>query len=701
MQIIVNVSSLLFVFVFLFLYSFSVGIIINVITSASAQEDSVDHTDIQIRADLLRSLIAALIGFADKPQSKKRKEKKRYIRGIYREPVVCLHWASIFSLLMSTESGKSNMSFSSASASISEARAAPPATQGTAASSPTPKVEDNKFDRASASSSSALDEPTTFGGDLEQQAQASTEDLELIRTSTNAASETEVSINRRLSKILTSSQNEPEKTEVDYSDCPAMGGGRPYPPALPDRGPWEVTFDGPEDPIHPYNWTFKKKVFLCTILCLNCIGITMGSSIFSSAILQISAIYHVHQVVAILGITLFVLGFAASPVIYAPLSELYGRQGVLVISSFGFALFQFAVATAKDLQTIMICRFFGGFIGAAPLAVVPAAFSDMFDNKSRGTAVALFALGVFVGPILSPVFGSYITQHTTWRWVEYVTGIFASVVFVLVAIFFEETHHPSILVKKAKFMRAKTGNWGIHAAHEDAELSIKEIAQKTVARPIKMLFTEPILLLLTIYNSFVYGILYLLLEAYPIVFIKGYHFYANGELPYIALIIGMVVNAAFNIYMERDYVKRVEANGGKPVPEARLFPMMVSGIVFPIGILWFCWTGNYPDKVHFMVPTVAGSFIGFGLMGIFLPCFNYIIDSYLFLAASAIAGNTFMRSGFGAVFPLFAGFMFDGMGTNWAGLLLGLFAAAMVPVPFLFYKYGKVLRQRSKYAFVL
>lgn len=78
-QIIVNVSSLLFVFVFLFLYSFSVGIIIHVITSASAQEDSVDRTDIQIRADLLRSLIAALIGFADKPQSKKRKEKKKKI----------------------------------------------------------------------------------------------------------------------------------------------------------------------------------------------------------------------------------------------------------------------------------------------------------------------------------------------------------------------------------------------------------------------------------------------------------------------------------------------------------------------------------------------------------------------------------------------------------------------------------------------
>lgn len=525
--------------------------------------------------------------------------------------------------------------------------------------------------------------------------------LKLVKTFTNPASETEIAVNRRLSRILTSTEDEPDLIEVDYSDVPPMGGGRPYPKALPDRAPYEVTFDGPNDPLHPFNWPLKKKLVICIMLGLDCIAITMGSSIFASAVTTISEIYEVANVVSILGITLYVLGFAASPVIYAPLSELYGRQGVLLIASFGFALFQFAVATAENLQTILICRFFGGFIGAAPLAVVPASFSDLFDNTQRGTAVTMFALGVFVGPILAPVFGSYIVQYTSWRWTEYVTGIFASVIFVLLCYFFEETHHPTILVNKAKMMRKKTGNWGIHAAHEEVELSIKDVCQKTITRPIYMLFTEPIIFLITVYNSFVYGILYLLLEAYPIVFVKGYHFYANGELPYIALIIGMFFAAVVNIYMEKDYLRRVIANSGKPVPEARLFPMMVGSIIFPIGILWFCWTGNYPNKVHWIVPTIGGSFIGYGLMAIFLPCFNYLIDSYLFLAASAIAGNTFMRSSFGAAFPLFAGFMFENMGTNWAGLLLGLFAACLIPVPFLFYKYGRRLRQKSKYAYDL
>ena len=548
-----------------------------------------------------------------------------------------------------------------------------------------------------ANSSSSFSGPEEFRGNLGMGSQDDEANLDQL-SKINSRSESGLDVNRTLSRILTGTENVPEKIGVDYSNTLPMGGDRPYPPDLPDRDAFEVTFDGPNDPLHPFNWSMRKKVIICVVLCLDCICISMTSSIFASGVLQICEIYHVIQVVAILGITLFVLGFAASPIIYAPLSEIYGRKGVLIISAFGFTLFQFAVATAENLQTIMICRFFGGLIGAAPMAVVPAAFADMFDTNMRGKAICLFSLGVFVGPILAPVIGSYITQHTTWRWLEYVVGCFAGAVFVATVLFFEETHHPTILVAKARQMRKDTGNWGIHAAHENVELSIRDIVQNTITRPIIMLATEPVLLVVTIYNSFVYGILYLLLEAYPIVFVEGYGFYTNGELPYIALIVGMLVCAIFIWYMDSDYLKRVRAKGGL-VPEARLYPMIVAGVIFPIGILWFCWTGNYPEKIHWICPTIAGAFIGFGLMGIFLPCLNYIIESYLLVAASAVAANTFLRSAFGAAFPLFAGYMFHGMGTGWAGLLLGLFSAALIPVPLLLLKFGPGIRRRSKFAY--
>lgn len=67
-------------------------------------------------------------------------------------------------------------------------------------------------------------------------------------------------------------------------------------------------------------------------------------------------------------------------------------------------------------------------------------------------------------------------------------------------------------------------------------------------------------------------------------------------------------------------------------------------------------------------------------------------------AASAIAANTFLRSLAGAVFPLFAQYMFASLKVNYAGTLLGCVALVLVPIPVAFWKYGHKLRARSKFA---
>lgn len=85
-------------------------------------------------------------------------------------------------------------------------------------------------------------------------------------------------------------------------------------------------------------------------------------------------------------------------------------------------------------------------------------------------------------------------------------------------------------------------------------------------------------------------------------------------------------------------------------------------------------------------------------MSIFLQALNYLVDAYLMFAASAIAGNTFLRSLCGACFPLFSTYMFNGMGIQWASTLLGCVAAVLVPIPVIFYLYGSRIRAKSKLA---
>jgi len=101
------------------------------------------------------------------------------------------------------------------------------------------------------------------------------------------------------------------------------------------------------------------------------------SSIFSAATVQVSHAFGVDTEVGLLGVSLYVLGFATGPILWAPLSELKGRRLPLISAMFGFSIFQIAVAVGKDLQTILICRFFGGVFGSCPLAVVAAIFSDV------------------------------------------------------------------------------------------------------------------------------------------------------------------------------------------------------------------------------------------------------------------------------------------------------------------------------------
>ncbi len=270
--------------------------------------------------------------------------------------------------------------------------------------------------------------------------------------------------------------------------------------------------------------------------------------------------------------------------------------------------------------------------------------------------------------------------------------------FVLDVIFLEETYPPVILVRKATEIRRRTMNWGVHARQEEIEIDLQELLSKNFSRPLRLLVTEPIILAVSIYISFVYGLLYLSLGAYSLVF-RGVYGMRPGVdgLPYFGMLFGMVAAGLYIWSGQKAYVRKLIANNGQVVPEWRLPPAIVGGVVFSIGLFWFGWSG-YRADVHWIAPTLAGSFIGFGILSLFIQFLTYLVDAYTVFAASAIAANTLLRSVAGGCFPLFTRQMFDNLGIQWASTLLGCLALVMCPIPVLFYRYGHILRERSKFA---
>lgn len=132
-------------------------------------------------------------------------------------------------------------------------------------------------------------------------------------------------------------------------------------------------------------------------------------------------------------------------------------------------------------------------------------------------------------------------------------------------------------------------------------------------------------------------------------------------------------------------------------PEDRLPLAMIGGIMFPVTMFWFAWTAEY-NSIHWIVPTIAGVFLSTSILLIFVAYLNYLTDSYLSYAASALAANTVCRSACGAAAPLFTNQMFTALGVGGGGSLIAGVACLLAPIPFIFFKYGEPIRKRSKFA---
>ena len=214
---------------------------------------------------------------------------------------------------------------------------------------------------------------------------------------------------------------------------------------------------------------------------------------------------------------------------------------------------------------------------------------------------------MFNGPLLGPLVGGFITKsYLGWRWTQYIPAFMGFACAALALFFQYESYPPIILVEKASELRRLTRNWGIHAKQEEVEVDLKEMLSKNISRPLRILFLEPIVLMVTFYMSFLYGILYLSLTAYGIVFGQVYGFSPGvSGLPYFGMIVGVFIGFGLIIALNPGYVKKLDANNNIPVPEWRLALPMAGGISFAIGLFWFGWTGFTPD-IPWIVPTLAG-----------------------------------------------------------------------------------------------
>lgn len=444
---------------------------------------------------------------------------------------------------------------------------------------------------------------------------------------------------------------------------------------------------------HPLNWSLRKRLWHTIMFGTTTFTAQFGASMISPNSETIAKQFGVGTEVAIVVFSIYVLGNMVGPMIFAPLSEVAGRKIGVFVPCFIAGVWLCFGATASNIWALMVYRFLAGVFAAAPIVSSGGALGDLWRATERAAALVLYALCIVAGSSSAPTFGALLntTGSYGWRYTCWLTGLLQMVISVGNLLCLSESFVPVLERQKAKRLRLKTGVWALHADLDAWKLTPEEFLKVHCMRPILM-FLTPILSLLVIYTAFVYGLMFICITSVGMEFQKHYHFdYVPSYVPLFAIFVGFFLGGCLNFLNSKRYAKIAAQNGGKASPEDRLPVMMFFGWFMPCGLFLYGWTMR--ASIHWFVPIVGLGFMGAGICVIFQGSLVYIVDCYTKFAASGIAANTFMRSIFGGVFPLFANQMYNKLGVAWASSLLGFVAVALWPCSWLFYFYGERLRE--------
>ena len=436
---------------------------------------------------------------------------------------------------------------------------------------------------------------------------------------------------------------------------------------------------------------------------------------FTPGISQIAKDLNSSEEVVIGATTGFVVFLGIGPLILAPLSETFGRRRLYLVCFGVFSLLQIPTALSPNVGTLIAVRTISGFFGSKSqnlqsryssrssltriigvgIANGGGTISDMFRPEERASIFGWYLLGPLLGPTLGPLFGGLIIENLSWRWVFWVLTIVCSCNTLVSFFFLKETFAPVILeARKSAYEAASDSNTKFRfEGEDDRPFRTKLIA--SMQRPLKILFTQPIVFTMAAYQAVLFGTTYSLYTNFEDIWGENGYGYSTTDvgLMYLGPGLGFFLAVWFIVpRIDTIYNRLTARNHGESKPEFRLPLANLGAVLIPISLFWFAWTVEY--RVHWFPTILSTVFFGMGQITIFNTVQNYYIDSFSKYAASAIAAGAVFRSIIGGVIPLFAPALFDTLGYGWGISVFAFLSLVLSPSPLLFYYYGERLRKK-------
>lgn len=250
-------------------------------------------------------------------------------------------------------------------------------------------------------------------------------------------------------------------------------------------------------------------------------------------------------------------------------------------------------------------------------------------------------------------------------------------------------------------MRQESGNDAFQTEEERQNKTFSQVLRAALIRPFRLLTTQPIVQALALYMAYSYGIMYLVLSTFPLLW-TGKDYYNEstgiGGLNYISLGLGFWLGSQICAPLNDRIYRRLKArNNNTGRPEFRTPLLYIAAVSSPVGLFIYGWTAQ--THCHWIAPNIGAAIFAVGNIVTYQCIQTYIVDAYTRFAASALAAITVLRSLAGFGFPLFAPYMYNKLHFGWGNSLLAFISIALgVPAPIFLWKYGEKLRKMSPYA---
>ena len=303
------------------------------------------------------------------------------------------------------------------------------------------------------------------------------------------------------------------------------------------------------NPKHPRNWSAGAKAYnTVVILLLEFITSAVGT-VGTAAAQEMQTDFHVDLGLSIFCLTsMYLIGQGLGGAFFPRYSEVFGRKTLYIVSTAVYCVFSIITAAVHALPAIIIARFLSGLASSIPTIVVAGSIEDVFNTKARVWMIFTWAVVGNAAVCIGPIYSAYVTQNLGWyanpsvfmapltfrRWVFWLAVIGLAILLGF-CFLLKETRPSKLLEREVSAHRRKLPGREIKTLNPDVAPDFRTLLIVTLLRPIRLLFTEPIIMAVSFMGSVTCALFYQQAESIPLVFevvhgngITGFYPHSSG-----------------------------------------------------------------------------------------------------------------------------------------------------------------------------